>query len=70
MDNSYYMRLLESRSKRLGELLEMSAPIDIICQEVKLLVEAIKPLDLKFRSWALKENINEKYQPERYQFTG
>jgi hypothetical protein len=64
------MKLLEGRSKRLVELIEMAAPIDIICKEVELLVEAVKPLDSTFKSWALKENINEKCQPEKYQCTG
>ncbi len=65
MNNNYYMRLLEGRSKRLEELLEIAAPIDMICKEVKLLAEAVKPFDPKFRSWALKESINE--NPEKYQ---
>lgn len=66
-NRNYYMKLLECRSKRLEELLAMAAPMDMICKEVMLLVEAVKPLDPKFRSWAQKENINEKCQSERFQ---
>lgn len=66
-NRNYYMKLLLGRSKRLEELLEIAAPTDMICKEVMLLVEAAKPLDPKFRSWAQKEYINEECQPERYQ---
>jgi hypothetical protein len=38
------MSLLESRAKRLNELLEVAAPTDLICKEVKLLTEAAMPL--------------------------
>ncbi len=43
-NRNYYMGLLESRAKRLNELLEMAAPIDIICKEIVLLREAAEPL--------------------------
>ncbi len=67
---NYYMRLLESRSKRLVELIDMAAPIDMICKEVKLLAKAVEPLDPTLKSWVFKENINEECQPEKYQCTG
>lgn len=65
INNNYYMKLVESRSKRLQDLLEMGAPIDMICKEVVLLMEATKPLDPE-RVWIRKENNDEECQSQRY----
>lgn len=67
---SYYMKLLEGRAKRLNELLEVAAPTDMICKEIMLLVAAAEPLDPKaFKSWNYGkwsqkgvQNENEKHQ--------
>jgi len=60
--HTYYMGLLEGRAKRLNELFEISAPTDIICKEVALLVEVAQPLHPNFfKSWK-KENETGKYQ--------
>lgn len=45
------MLLLESRAKRLNELLEIAAPSDMIYKEIMLLSEAAKPLAPKTKTW-------------------
>ena len=45
------MSLLESRAKRLNELLEIAAPDDMIYKEIMLLSEAAKPLAPKTKTW-------------------
>ncbi len=50
--DNYYMKLLEGSAKRLNELLEVAAPIDMICNEVRLLVQVAQPLKPSaFKSW-------------------
>lgn len=41
-----YLDLLESRAKRLTDLLAMAAPDEVICQEVILILKATLPLGL------------------------
>lgn len=45
--------LLERRSKRLGELIEMAAPIRMICAEVMLVTESAISLNPSFKSQLL-----------------
>ena len=64
---SYYIKLLEGRAKRLNELLEVAAPIDIICNEIMLLVQIVKPLEPKvFKSWQKEINNEKIHQSERF----
>lgn len=49
--NRDHMSLLESRARRLNELLEIAAPSDMIYNEVMLLTEAAKPLAPKTKMW-------------------
>jgi hypothetical protein len=70
MMNSYHMGLLESRAKRLNELLEIAAPTDMIYKEVMLLTEAAKPLAPKswtngYGKWGPQEGQND--SQEEYQ---
>jgi hypothetical protein len=56
----YYMSLLESRAKRLNELLEVAAPTDLICKEVRLLTEAALPLSPSlFESLSVNNSEND-----------
>lgn len=65
MDARYYMMLLEGRAKRLNELLEVSAPVDMICNEIKLLVYAAQPLKpAAFKSWSCPAKKGS-HEPER-----
>lgn len=53
MSQEYYKRLLEGRSKRLNELLEIAAPQEMICKEVILIVQAASLLSPHtFKSWS------------------
>ncbi len=55
---AYHMGLLEGRAKRLSDLLEMAAPTDLICKEVRMLAEAALPLDPNgFKSWGVPSKI-------------
>jgi len=62
------MSLLESRAKRLNELLEIAAPSDMIYNEIMLLAEAAKPFAPKkvwsngYGQWPQQEGKNEEFQ--------
>ena len=65
----YYMRLVEGRSKRLSELLMISAPIDLICKEVRMLAEIAVVLDpTVFKSWSGPKIWPEEINNEQYQY--
>lgn len=49
MNKKYYFSLLESRSNRLKELVDMGAPTEIIHKEALLVAEAAKLIDPKLR---------------------
>lgn len=75
MSRSYYMGLLEGRAKRLNELLEIAAPMDMICKEIMLLVDAAEPLEPKsFKSWNygkwMKGQSNETEESKKWCATG
>lgn len=77
--NSNHMALLESRAKRLNELLEIAAPSDMIYNEVMLLSEAAKPFAPQTtpkwgngygQQWPQQEGHNEQESSFRQAATG
>jgi hypothetical protein len=59
-NKAYYMQVLEGRSKRLNELLEISAPMNIISREVKLIVKITALINpVSFNTWRLWTQGNE-----------
>jgi hypothetical protein len=50
------MRLLEGRAERLNNLIKISAPQNIICKEIVLILEAAKLISPStFKSWSIHE---------------
>ena len=63
----YYKKLLEGRAKRLNDLLDASAPMDMVFNEIMLLVRAAEPLKPpKFKSWNYCQTEEKHNEPERY----
>ncbi len=49
MNKEYYTSLLENRSNRLQEFIEMGAPIDIIHDEALLVADAARLINPKLK---------------------